>query len=225
MTLKHTQRRDLLHDANPTAHGLGLASEAGAGGLTELHRLRREVAQSDLTFDYAQIELACRQQVITAALDIKAHGRRAQESLLAIGQRRLDVKALLPHGQFSAWLTQEFSFTQRTAQNFMNVAVRFQDKSETVSLFGDAALYLLSAPSTPATAITAAIDAATAADTPLTKRQVQAIIRTHQAPAPPPVATTDTVALIWQAVERNGGNSDALRLAWLVTIDSASLNE
>ena len=56
-----------------------------------------------LKYDYEAIAAANRKTVIDAAAEIKGHETRARESMLRIGQKLSNVKALLPHGQFSDW--------------------------------------------------------------------------------------------------------------------------
>ena len=43
------------------------------------------------------------------------------------------MKNALPHGRFGPWLKAEFGWTERTAQNFMNVAGQFGSKTEMIS--------------------------------------------------------------------------------------------
>ncbi len=60
----------------------------------------------------------------------------------------IEVKDLLPHGEWLPYLDREFGWSQRTAYNFMNVAEKFA----TVASLPDItpkALYLLASPSTP----------------------------------------------------------------------------
>ena len=72
-----------------------------------------------LKYDYEAIAAANRKTVIDAAAEIKGHETRARESMLRIGQKLSNVKALLPHGQFSDRCQIEFDMSQRTAQNMM----------------------------------------------------------------------------------------------------------
>ncbi len=152
-----------------------------------LDLLRSGSLKNSLRFDYGQIAADVRDEVIGAALDIRQRIGRAQGDLIATGQRLTETKALLPHGQFQDWVEIEFGFSQRTAQNLMNVAERFAGKSETVSLFSDSTLYLLAAPSTPEPAVEAAAQEARATGK-LTKERTKAIIAEHR---PPTVATAN----------------------------------
>ncbi len=137
-----------------------------------------------LRYDYGLIPAGQRDQVQAAAVEIVRHGRQAQENLIEVGKRLIEVKALLEHGQFADWCETEFQMSARTVQNMMNVARAFDGKSETVSLLTDSTLYLLAAPSTPAAAREKVIGQAQATGQSPTKAQVKAVIAEHK-PAPP----------------------------------------
>jgi hypothetical protein len=107
-----------------------------------------------LRFDYSQIEDATsRESLRQAAIAIKPRLKRAAEDLFAIGQTLMEVKELLPHGQWGEWLEAEFGLSDRTARNFMYVAERLFPKSEKFSVLPASVLYELAAPSTAETVI------------------------------------------------------------------------
>lgn len=118
---------------------------------------------ASLRYDYNQIDAQHRETVIEAAIDIHGHATKARDSVIAIGERLLQIKNLLPHGQFQDWVEQEFGIERRMAQNYMSVATRFGTnrrfggKNEIISLLSPTAMYLLAAPSTPTEAVEAAI--------------------------------------------------------------------
>jgi hypothetical protein len=122
-------------------------------------------------------------------VDIIANGQQMQESAVAIGERLIDVKQRLEHGQFGDWCATEFGMSQRTAQNLMNVARTFAGKSETVSLLSDSALYLLAAPSTPEPARAEVIEETQATGKSPTKQRVREIIAKHKPAAQPELRT------------------------------------
>jgi hypothetical protein len=153
--------------------------------------------RASLRYDYSQIAEASRSHVQAAAVAIVRSGRKAQESLIDIGQRLATVKEMLPHGQFSDWCQTEFEMSLRTAQRMMAVAETFGGKSDTVSFLSDSALYLLSGPSVPEEARQEVIDAAQAAGASPTKTQVQAVIDKHK-PAPPSYAS------VWEIQSKVG---------------------
>jgi hypothetical protein len=80
--------------------------------------------------------------------DIQHSQRRVGLEVLTIGQRLLEAKDILWHGDFEDWVEMNCRFTARTAENMMNVARRLLDKPEVVSLLPPGILYQLAAPST-----------------------------------------------------------------------------
>lgn len=102
-----------------------------------------------ITFDYAGLDIETQAFIKVKAKDIHIRLKRAAADIVAVGQALIEVKARLDHGQFGDWLQSEFGMTDRHARNFMNVASRFGDKTETISDLPATVLYLLAAPSTP----------------------------------------------------------------------------
>ncbi len=90
-----------------------------------------------------------------AALTEKIRLGQAREAaaIIEIGAALLEAKALLPHGAWRGWLDAEFSFTQRTAENYMRVADTFAEESKRVANLPAAVLYRLAAPSAPASVV------------------------------------------------------------------------
>src|SRR5205807_2289524 len=109
-------------------------------------------------FDYTALDTEVQDFVKVRATDIHRRLKRTAEDIIAIGQALIEVKARLEHGQFGNWLQSEFGMTDRHARNFMNVAGRFADKTETVSDLPATVLYLLAAPSTPDEIVEQVID-------------------------------------------------------------------
>lgn len=142
-----------------------------------------KLVRTQLRYDYELIPAEQRGQVQAAAVEIVQAGRRAQDDLMKIGQRLIEVKELLEHGQFQEWCETEFQMTARTARNMMNVAKVFGDKTETVSVLSDSAMYLLAAPSTSEEARVEVIAQAQATGKTPTKAEVQETIKKHQPPA------------------------------------------
>ena len=46
----------------------------------------------------------------------------AGDAILGIGQRLIEAKELLPHGEWLPWLNEKVEFSERAAQNFMRLA-------------------------------------------------------------------------------------------------------
>jgi hypothetical protein len=117
-------------------------------------------------FDYSPLEKTVADKVQSAAERIRQSLKRTTDSIIEVGQELIVVKAALPHGKFGPWLRAEFAWTERTAQNFINVAERFGPKSEIISdlMIDPTAAYLLAAPSAPDEARQAAVERAEAGE-------------------------------------------------------------
>lgn len=74
----------------------------------------------------------------TVALEIRTLQRQAQGIILSyaieIGRRLEEAKAMLPYGEWGAWLKRELNYSQSTAQNFMRVFREYGASQQ--SLFG-----------------------------------------------------------------------------------------
>lgn len=124
------------------------------------------------TFDYSGLSSDKAKFVRAVTTEIRERMGKAAQNVFEIGSMLLEVKERLDHGQFGEWLTVEFAWTVRTAQNMMNVAKRF--KSETVSHLDIApsALYLLASDSVPEEVRDEIIDRATSGER-VTKEEVK----------------------------------------------------
>ena len=113
-----------------------------------------------------------------AAIAGSIHARLVsmQKDVFQIGYDLLRAKKLLGHGNFRNWIKSEFAWSVRTAQNFMNVATRLGDKSESLSHLGVEALYKLAAPSTPEEVIEAVTSMAKAGEK-VTSMAVKGLVR------------------------------------------------
>lgn len=145
----------------------------------------RQLVRSELHYDYSLLPDDVRGQVQAAAVEIVVNERRAQDSLITVGEQLIAVKALLDHGQFTDWCAEEFDMSLRTAQNMMNVARTFGgEKRNTISLLSDSAMYLLAAPSTPEPARVQVIEEAQATGQSPTQARVRQIIDAHRPDKP-----------------------------------------
>lgn len=112
--------------------------------------MMNEFQYLDLPVDHALV-------VRSATERIHLRMKRASEDIVEIGRDLIEVKKVLPHGQFGHWLQAEFEMTDRTAQNFIRVAEKFGNKNEIIAFFNPTILYELSAPSTPDPVVVQAI--------------------------------------------------------------------
>jgi hypothetical protein len=127
------------------------------------------------------------------AEEIKYSLDTINESIVEIGQKLIEAKSLCKHGEWEKWLESNFEWSDRTAQNFMNVAKQFGDgKSEDIFAFDKWALFALAQPSTPEPVREQAL-AIAAAGEKVTHKRAKSLIKDHKAvkeraslpPAPP----------------------------------------
>jgi len=120
-------------------------------------------------FSYADLDSDVVRVAQNAAVSIRAIMRT---SSLDVGRQLTTVKALLPHGQFTAWAEAELGITTRTAQNLMAAAGFVEGKPESVSLLPPTILYKLAAPSAPPELVQDVVEAA-AAEAPLGAQSIK----------------------------------------------------
>ena len=62
-------------------------------------------------------------EVITEEiLSLKKKKKKAGSAILSIGDRLIEAKGMLTHGEWLSWLEDRVEFTERTAQRFMRLA-------------------------------------------------------------------------------------------------------
>lgn len=130
-------------------------------------------------FDYSGIDAETRALCIERVDEIRSRLKTVTVSMIEIGERLAEVKGKLKHGQFGAWLQAEFALSESTAQRFMNVyakSVTVTDLEKNLHQFAPAALYMLTAKSTPKKAVEAAVKRASKGEriTVATARQIKA---------------------------------------------------
>src|SRR5262245_46554338 len=103
-----------------------------------------EVIEAGEGVPYSELPQGSRPEVRRLAEEIKELANRSAQGIVEIGRHLLKAKKHLAHGLFGRWLRDEFSWTTRQAQRFMNVAEEF-GKNDNLSHLGPAALYLLAA--------------------------------------------------------------------------------
>ena len=79
----------------------------------------------------------------TITEEILNYKRTAGESILEIGRRLKEAKALLPHGEWLPWLSEKVEFSERSAQNFMRLADAYKNPQTLADLGASKALVLL----------------------------------------------------------------------------------
>jgi hypothetical protein len=134
---------------------------------------------SGASFTYESLSPDVADAARKAAVDIRELVRRQIADVIEAGRALLRVKEDLPHGAFGPWLSLEFGWTVRTAQNYMSAAERFGANAQHVSHLPVRAVYALSAPSTPDAARQALVAQVERGDRP-TEVEVQQLIRVHK---------------------------------------------
>ncbi len=129
-------------------------------------------------FDYSVLDAESRIVVQQRTGEIKSLVKRSAQDIVEIGQKLIEVKACLGHGNFGNWLATESEWSDQTALNYMNVAHHFAQIPNYLE-FAPKALYMLSAPSTPESAREEAIETATAG-TSITPAKAGEIVQKHK---------------------------------------------
>ena len=70
----------------------------------------------------------------------------AGNAILGIGQRLIEAKAILPHGEWLPWLTEQVEFSERQAQRFLKLAQEWANPTALSDLGATKALALLALP-------------------------------------------------------------------------------
>lgn len=83
-------------------------------------------------------------EVITG--DILRYKGQAGDAILSIGACLNEAKALLSHGEWLPWLTEQVEFSERTAQRFMRLANEWTNPTALSDLGASKALSLLALP-------------------------------------------------------------------------------
>lgn len=83
-------------------------------------------------------------ETVTAEiLDLK---QTAGSAILAIGQRLIEAKEMLPHGEWLPWLEERVEFSERSANRFMRLAREWSNPTALADLGATKALTLLALP-------------------------------------------------------------------------------
>lgn len=94
----------------------------------------------------ASREPAAVRDIGTITTEILRLKQDAGNAILSIGQRLIEAKAMLPHGEWLPWLTEQVEFSERTARNFMRLAREWTNRQALADLGAAKALTLLALP-------------------------------------------------------------------------------
>ena len=117
--------------------------------LNEIIQNNFSLASSSKIFDYSQLDSGTSMFVREQTEEIRGLIKRTAQGILDIGQKLLEIKEKLGHGNFLSWLKTEFNWSEPSAQRFMQVARQFKSIDLMDLEIAPSALYILSAPSTP----------------------------------------------------------------------------
>ena len=104
-----------------------------------------------MAFDISKYTEASREpdavrDIGTITTEILRLKQDAGNAILSIGQRLIEAKAMLPHGEWLPWLTEQVEFSERTARNFMRLAREWTNRQALADLGAAKALTLLVLP-------------------------------------------------------------------------------
>lgn len=105
--------------------------------------------QMQLGFSYERLDSETRVVVEQRTEEIRDLVRKTAQDIYRIGEKLIQVKERLPHGQFGPWLDEEFGWSKSSARRFMYVAQSFESFTVNDLEASNRALYKLAAPSAP----------------------------------------------------------------------------
>ena len=105
-------------------------------------RMGNKLAQ----FGLASPAVSEARDIETITSEILGLKKTAGEAILAIGQRLIEAKSLLAHGEWLPWLTEQVEFSERSAQTFMRLAREWSNPQTLADLGAAKVLVLLSLP-------------------------------------------------------------------------------
>ena len=77
---------------------------------------------------------SCMRSIETITAEILTMKQTAGDAILGIGQRLIEAKAMLPHGEWLPWLNEQVEFSERTARNFMRLAREWTNRQALADL-------------------------------------------------------------------------------------------
>lgn len=130
-------------------------------------------------FEYGILDAGTQMVVQQRTNEVKTLMRRTSEDIIAIGQKLIEVKQHLGHGNFINWLKSEFNWSVSTANKFMQVGEQFKLVNFTNLNITASALYLIAAPSTPKDARAEVVDRASLGEN-ISYTKAKAIVWQHK---------------------------------------------
>lgn len=136
-------------------------------------------------FDYSALGNQLGPKVEQITREIKNLVQQDAFTRCQVGERLLEIKEMLSHGQWLDWLEHDFPWSDRQAQYLMQAAKTFGDQIRTGFVFEARALRMLSGESVPEEARTEAIEIAEEGAT-VTNAHAEALIKKYAPPTPEP---------------------------------------
>lgn len=91
-------------------------------------------------------EITTRRPIETITAEIVALKADAGNAIIGIGERLIEAKEQLEHGEWLPWLAEQVDFSERTARNFMRLAREWTNRQTLADLGASKALTLLALP-------------------------------------------------------------------------------
>lgn len=82
-------------------------------------------------------------RLITLETEIKGLAKKTALCMLEMGDKLIEAKSLVPHGQWESWLKNNVELSTRTARNLMMIAQAFSENRQAIADLNVTALYLL----------------------------------------------------------------------------------
>ena len=79
----------------------------------------------------------------TLETEIKSLAKKTALCMLEMGDKLIEAKSIIPHGQWDAWLKHNVELSSRTARNLMMIAHAFSGNRQAIADLNVTALYLL----------------------------------------------------------------------------------
>jgi hypothetical protein len=176
-------------------------------------------------FDYTTLEAETRIVIQQRTSEIKSLMRRTGQDIINIGQKLVEVKEQLGHGQFRNWLKAEFDWSVRTAARFMQVATKFKCAKLAHFDIAASALYLLAEPSTPNEAYEEALELAKQGEN-ITHAKAKDIVNQHKEAALLMASKLDTACVSAESVKWGASTpASPWKVAQTVEAESAAVVE
>ncbi len=136
-------------------------------------------ASKGVSFNYSGFDFETRIIVQRHTTEIKDLIRRTAQDIIDIGEKLLEVKEKLGHGNFEQWVSAEFGWSLRTANRFMQVTRQFKSANLADLNIAASALYHLAKPSTSEEARQEALERASQGEA-ITYATARAIVSRYQ---------------------------------------------